>query len=136
MSVHIEITPLSKAKRRRVLLEFDDLLKSPTAEKAWQQFFDTYPNLLADSLSLQLTGICSQVRLLAGTPDYVFHRSLGGTTGDYGVIELKRPNDSILGTYSVKHVRCLGSNSPFLHFFMGVFRCLEKSLPSIILIYY
>ena len=82
MSKRIEIAALSVAKRRQVLLEFDDLLKSDTRENAWQQFFETYPNILADSLSLQLNGIYSHVRLAAGTPDYVFHRSLGGNTGD------------------------------------------------------
>lgn len=104
MSKHLEMAPLSPAERRRALLDFDDLLKSDASEHVWQQFFEDHPTILADSLALQLDGIYAQVRLVAGTPDYVFHRSLGGKTGDYGVIELKRPSDSILGTYSVKHL--------------------------------
>jgi len=100
----LQIRPLNDIQRRQALLSFDDLLKSSVHESQWQQFFDTYPNILCNSLSLQVTGFYNQVRLFSGQPDYVFYHSTGQNTGDYGVIELKRSDSSIVGVYSSKHV--------------------------------
>jgi len=67
------------------------------------QFFNENPFIFSDTLSIKLDGLYSQVPLVSGVPDYVFFRNTRlNRSGDYGVIELKRPNQSILGTYSSK----------------------------------
>ncbi len=94
---------VNQKQKRNALYEFGDLLKSETKERDWQNFFDNNPFVLTESLSLKLDGLYRQVPLISGTPDYVFCRNTGNTlTGDYGVIELKRPDHSIIGAYSSK----------------------------------
>lgn len=97
------IEPVSIEKRRRALSGFRDLLESQTKECDWQNFFNENPFIFSDTLSIKLDGLYSQVPLVSGVPDYVFVRNTRPNySGDYGVIELKRPSQSILGTYSSK----------------------------------
>jgi phosphocarrier protein HPr len=99
--IHIEY--VSNETRQRALEEFNDLLKEGTKEYDWQIFFDANPFVLTETLPIQLTGLFRQVPLISGIPDYVFYRKTSSPmTGDYGVIELKRPDQSIIGVYSSK----------------------------------
>ena len=91
------------SRRRGALKDFSDLLSSSAAEAEWQVFFDHNPFILTETLPLRLDALFTQVPLVNGVPDYVFCRnSRNGMTGDYGVIELKRPDQPVIGTYSSK----------------------------------
>ena len=106
LSAHkLLISPMDEREGRRALEVFSELLGTDTQERQWQEFFDKYPTVLAESLSVRFTGLFRQVSLISGKPDYVFVRSLSThVTGDYGVIELKRPDQPIIGQYSTKHI--------------------------------
>lgn len=97
------LRPPSLSERRRALKIFAEMLNEKPKEIEWQQFFDDNPFVLTETLPLKFDAIFSQVPLLAGTPDYLFYRKTSsGITGDFGVVELKRPDQSIVGTYSSK----------------------------------
>jgi phosphotransferase system HPr (HPr) family protein len=99
------INPADVKRRRESVERFTALLTQKTVESDWQSFFDANPFILTESLSLKLDGLYRQVPLVSGKPDYVFYRSTGGNvSGDFGVIELKRPDHSILGVYSSRIV--------------------------------
>ena len=95
--------PPNDRQRVQARTEFADLLRSNTAERDWQRFFDTNPFVLSETLPIHYDALYTQVPLLTGVPDYVFHTAgrVPGT-GDFGVIEIKKPNDAIIGTYSSK----------------------------------
>lgn len=91
------------SEKRQALSKFNDLLNSDTKEKDWQLFFDENPFILTETLPLKFDCLFRQVPLISGIPDYVFYRKTGtSVTGDYGIIELKCPKQSIIGSYSSK----------------------------------
>ncbi|MBN2208394.1 MAG: DUF4263 domain-containing protein [Candidatus Coatesbacteria bacterium] len=93
--------PQSRQKLAIARDHFADLLHSDTTERDWQSFFDANPFVLADTLPVHFDALYKHVPLLTGVPDYVFN-TMSGTPGlgDWGVIELKRPDDAIIGTYT------------------------------------
>jgi phosphocarrier protein len=96
---------MSPAERRAALDRFDSLLKSETDESDWQRFFDDNPRVLVETLSLRCTGLYRQVPLDSGRADYLYHSyDHPNGMGDYGVIELKRPDHPMIGTYTAKHI--------------------------------
>jgi hypothetical protein len=105
MSRRSLLPPVAPSGRQRslALTQFGDLLQSDTTERDWQRFFDENPFVLSESLPIHYDALYSQVPLLSGIPDYVF-RAESGTPGlgDWGVIELKRPDDALVGVYSSK----------------------------------
>lgn len=102
-SKKITLPQVDSKVRHRALEGFRDLLNSKTTEADWQKFFDENPFIFSDVFSVKLDGLYSQVPLDTGIPDYVFYGKTGNKYGrDFGVIELKRPEHSIIGTYSSK----------------------------------
>jgi len=99
------VDPPSAAKRRKRLRRFQHLLTSKTTKKDWEEFFDTYPYVLSETLGMKFDGLFRHTRKMSGVPDYVFYRNSGPTlTGDYGVIELKHPDQPVPGTYATKQI--------------------------------
>ncbi len=99
------IITIPPSKQQRVLArsQFADLLNSETTEHDWQRFFNENPFVFAESLPIHYDALYKHVPLLAGTPDYVFNtKSRTPGVGSWGVIELKRPDDAIIGSYSSK----------------------------------
>lgn len=91
----------SGKERRYALDVFNQLLQSNVDEREWQSFFDTYPYVFSDTLGVKFDGIYRQVPLVSGKPDYVFRRNTNNAVGqEFGVIELKRPDQAIVGVYS------------------------------------
>lgn len=89
--------------RKESLREFELLLNKKTLEKDWQLFFEQNPYVLSQTLPVNLVGLYQQMPLSSGRPDFVFRSQLDKySRGDYGVIELKRPDSNILGIYSSK----------------------------------
>lgn len=91
-------------ERKEALDEFEGLLnlvqrKSPL-EKEWQAFFDHHPYVLTETIPIKFDSLFSQVNLSSGPVDYLLHRRehlpFFSTTG---LIELKRPEHSILDIY-------------------------------------
>ncbi len=80
---------------------FADLLHSDTTERDWQLFFDDNPFVPSDTLPVHYDALYKHVPLLTGIPDYVFNTvSSTPGLGDWGIIELKRPDDAIIGNYT------------------------------------
>jgi hypothetical protein len=80
------------------------MLSGQTKELEWQRFFEAHPFVLTETLPLVGYGLSCQVPLLSGVPDFVFYRhgSDAGLIGDYGVIEIKRPDQAVVGSYSTR----------------------------------
>jgi phosphocarrier protein len=101
----IILEPTDEKRRRQTIDRFRGLLGSKTRERDWQTFFDENPFVFSDTLSVKLDALYRQVPLISGRPDYIFcQKTKTPFMGDYGVIELKRPTDSIIGTYSSKFI--------------------------------
>jgi hypothetical protein len=104
------ITPIVPPddKTRRVALErFSDLLQTRNVkESEWQALFEAYPFILSESLPVRFSGICSQLAIESGRPDFVFvgDPDQTGLEGYSGVIELKRPTDNIIRVYTDRHL--------------------------------
>ena len=97
----------SNRPKTEVLEQFYALLKAPgTDEIDWQRFFDQNPFVLTDSLPLKVANIFSHIRLESGVPDYVFfeHQCVPPIFDTCGIVELKKPKDSILKVYSTRHI--------------------------------
>lgn len=91
--------------RREALERFGDLLNSgDTLEREWQALFSENPFILTESLPLRITAVYPELTFEAGRPDFVFSELSSSGLGYYGVIELKRPSDTILRVYSPRHV--------------------------------
>lgn len=108
------ITPIVPPddKTRRVALErFSDLLQTrKVKESEWQALFETFPFILSESLPVRFSGICSQLAIESGRPDFVFvgDPDQTGLEGYSGVIELKRPTDNIIRVYTDRHLTTSG----------------------------
>jgi phosphotransferase system HPr (HPr) family protein len=101
----IIIQPVDDKTRRQTLERFHSLLSSKTKEADWQTFFEDYPFVFSETLAVKFDGLYCQVPLISGRPDFIFCQKLQMQfMGDYGVIEIKRPTDSIIGTYSSKFI--------------------------------
>ena len=97
------VAAADSAAKRKAIERFDYLLNAKTNENDWQKFFDENPFIFSDTLSIKFDGLYRKVPLVSGIPDYVFYRNSGGEiNGDFGVIELKRPDQTIIGEYSSK----------------------------------
>lgn len=86
--------------RVRALDEFASLLKENPRELRWQRFFDENPFILTETIPLRIDSLYSHVKLNSGIPDYVFHSGFSSPLfSTSGVIELKRPDHSIVSIY-------------------------------------
>lgn len=98
------ISDLSKRQLKNTIDEFDALLKMSENKKAtenqYQSFFDQNPFIFTESIPLKFDSIYSQVRLNSGPVDYLFHKSASSIFfSTTGIIEIKRPDHSIIDVY-------------------------------------
>lgn len=100
--------PLPDPKLRKQAIEkFGDYLTSKEiAEREWQLLFAESPFLLTESLPIRISSLYPEIELQSGRPDFTFveHPDPTHELGYYGVIELKRPHDTLLRVYSTQHI--------------------------------
>lgn len=85
-------------KKRQARDEFHSLLVRHTREDEWQRFFSLNPFVLSDSLPLRLEtqDIVPLGRPGHTEPDFIFYPSSVGSIPYHGVIEIKRPDSTII----------------------------------------
>lgn len=102
------MTAPSNAELRTARGRFAELLEGHATELDWQRFFTLYPYVFSRSLPLRL--VAADVEPLGrpgrSEPDFVLHRSTRGVSSACGVIELKRPDTTILSSRR-KHILTL-----------------------------
>lgn len=100
---HCFISSIQYRIHREAIEQFDRLLRAQSTEIGFQKLFEKFPYILTETLPIRYDALYSQLRLKSGRPDFVFVRNgQTSTTGDYGVIELKRPSDSIICRYAAQ----------------------------------
>jgi len=77
---------------------FASLLRGPSTEAAFQELFSRCPYVLSRALPLRLepTDIQPLARPGKSDPDFIFYPRSSGPLGSFGVIELKRPDTTLI----------------------------------------
>jgi hypothetical protein len=83
---------------RDALARFDELLARRAREVEFQRLFEDHPYILSRSLPLRLepSDIVPRGRPGKSEADFLIYPSTGRVSGQYGVVELKRPDTRLL----------------------------------------
>jgi hypothetical protein len=91
---------------------FADLIERRAEEKSFQQLFTKYPFILSESLPVRVAPIDIIPMGTPGKsePDFIFYPKSDKNPGNFGVIEIKRP-DSIIATVTRKNIVTLSRDA-------------------------
>lgn len=91
---------------------FADLIDKRAEEKSFQNLFTKYPFILSESLPVRVAPIDIVPMGTPGKsePDFIFYPKSDKNPGNFGVIEIKRP-DSIIATVTRKNIVTLSRDA-------------------------
>lgn len=109
-SVNKKTPSLSDLRRARD--EFVHLIESSAPERSFQELFSRYPYIISEALPVRVSpfDIVTMGTPGKSEPDFIFYPRSTDSVGEFGVIEIKRP-DSIIATMTRKNIVTLSRDA-------------------------
>lgn len=120
--------------------ELSHLIESEAPERSFQELFSRCPYIISETLPVRISPVDIVPMGTPGRsePDFIFYPRSNDSVGEYGVIEIKRP-DSIIATMTRKNIVTLSRDaetaiSQCQHFLHNIdFSTFEKTRGSLML---